>query len=322
MGVLDSVRNAYPKVADQVETLEKFVEDLIGSVQGGDFLKRYHAPDYVMKEIVADDTPPAGIYGVGATAVDAGGEVCPAVFVIPGLAGDPLAPVAIRDAPVAQLLGWLTELPGLVAVGLPKPTEHVGPGHGPNVIVGGELSWRERAGRCGLEVAAASQQKTVLTAGHFARACHTCVEAGGARVGEVAHTDYLARHQPADLVADVALVQLDSGVSVSSVRPVAGRGTGKQLDNIVSDGAHGTQKGWVRSLVRSFALRQDSGRWGEILITDRAISYPGDSGAPVYLDDDSRITIGHVVAGAVPAYSLVQDINYILHSIPGGVTLV
>lgn len=315
MSVLDSVRTTYPQVAEQVETLQKFLYEWRAALNR-DFLLSQGIPGSVIEEIVSDVTPPGGIYGVGATVFGAGEEVRAAVFVTPGLGGAPMEPIDVKDVPVGWLPGAPAEMQGLVAVALPMPEEQAG-----LVAVGGELTSLGRVGRCGLEVVTTSRQRAVLTAGHFVRTCYVDIEAGGARVGEGVHTNYLALHQPQDLVADVALVELDSGVSVSNPWPVAGPGTGKQLDNIVSYGKHGPQTGWVRSVVTSFSLQQNIGRWGEILITDRAISRGGDSGSPVYLKDNSGVAIGHVVAGAFPAYSLVQDINYLMHSIPGGVTL-
>jgi hypothetical protein len=309
MSVLDSLGNIEPRVAHQVADLEKGLSQRLTQEAREGFLEEHNIPNETISAILAGDTPPAGIFGVGATIVGES-QIYPAVFVLPGLAGGSMEPVSIWDTPAAAIVSRYTgTMPkDLFAVSIPIPTELV------QITVGGELSCQGMRGTCGVEVLTSSGERAVLTAGHVATTLGSPVSVGGDTVGVVIFTDYLALHSPADIVADVAVARLDANVTVSRSRQVTGPGTAKQFDSVVSDGQYGMRQGWVRSVVTSFALRTDVGRWGEILITDRAISDPGDSGAPVYLDDDSGTVIGHVVAGAVPAYTLVQDINYILNS--------
>jgi hypothetical protein len=180
------------------------------------------------------------------------------------------------------------------------------------VTVGSELMCKQYQGTCGVEINTGSGKRSVLTAGHVAKTVGSSVTTAGEEVGTVALTDYLALHPPTDIVADVAVVELKPGVTVATTRPVTGPGTGKQFDDVVADVQQGIRGGWIRSVVPSFALYTGVGCWGEILITDRAISEAGDSGAPVYLDDDSGTVIGHIVGGVEDVYTLIQDINFIL----------
>jgi hypothetical protein len=314
MSVLDSLGDIEPRVAHQVADLERGLSQRLTQEPREVFLEEHKIPKETIDAILAWNTPPAGIFGVGATVVGQS-RICPAVFVLPGLAGESMEPVPIWATPVAPIVSRYTgTIPKeLLAVSIPIPTELF------QITIGGELSCRAMRGTCGVEVLTSSGERAVLTAGHVATTVGSPVSVGSDIAGVVILADYLALHSPDEIVADVAIARLEANVTVASSRPVTGPGTAKQFDNVVSDGQYGTRRGWVRSVVTSFALHSNVGCWGEILITDRAISDPGDSGAAVYLDDDSGTVIGHVVAGAGTAYTLIQDINYILNR--GGVTI-
>lgn len=160
------------------------------------------------------------------------------------------------------------------------------------------------------------QQPCMLTAGHVANPYGANVMASGASVGAVMFADWLGNnHGPQDIVADVSVVVLAPGVGLNQGPAVTARSSVKQYDDVTAYGARsGPQSGWVRyGLLPNFALSKSKGRWGEVSLTDRAISVGGDSGAPVLLTGTSTI-VGHIVAGAGNAYSIIQDIGYIASS--------
>jgi hypothetical protein len=300
-------------------------------------------PPDVVREVLASSSPPGGIFGVGAIAIGPD-QLYPAIFAIPALATrgssaehadyesiqEPtLIENTLADSIIIAYAAREAQPENLYVVGLPTLVEMDG-----HVKVGGEISCQrsqvagmgmERVttnhGRCGVEVVIRSTgARAVLTAGHVAHPKGACVMANGRTIGRVVYADYLAAHQSTETIADVAVVKFEEGIAVSNTRIVSGPGVGKKLDLVVADGRQGSKEARILGLMESCALKQGVGCWGQVLITDRAISTSGDSGTPVFLGDGSGTVIGHVVAGHPAAYTIIQDIDYILQS--GGVTLV
>lgn len=269
--------------------------------------------------VVADLTPPGGIYGVGVSAIDSGGQyLAPAVFVVPDLVGASTMGRAFDTIPVwnTSLADLLEEYDvsvpkDLVIVTLPMPEEQI--------AAGGPVECNSVQGTRGVQVWTADDHVAITTAGHVGDPTGSTVTSDGAPIGVVGFTDRLSRHSSGELVADIAIVQTYEGVPLGGGPQIVSVGVAKQLVGVVAYGRSGPQQGWIRSAMSSFALRPDAGMWGSVLLTDRAISSNGDSGAPVLLDDDSGTVIGHVVAGAPPAYSLIQDVTFALRQ--AGATL-
>ncbi|OLB78081.1 MAG: hypothetical protein AUI14_13990 [Actinobacteria bacterium 13_2_20CM_2_71_6] len=305
-------------MAEQVNILAEDLAERFRYQPRSSYL-RGHAISYTaIDDIMSEETPPAGIYGVGATVAD--DEVVPAVFVVPSLAtrtlGPPPVAEPVRHSPAAAVIAhYAGHLPtGLLVVPLSPPVEQAGP-----VRVGGELSAAGVRGTCGVAVRSSGSAPAVLTAGHVAKQVRARATAGGQAVGWTVRTDYLALHRPGEVVADVAVIELDPGVQVTNPRKVTGEARAGQFDAVVIDGQSGPEQAWIRSVVSSFALSQKVGVWGEVLITDRAASAAGDSGAPVYLADSPGAVVGHVVAGS-HSYTLVQDIAFLLKEADSAIT--
>jgi hypothetical protein len=117
--------------------------------------------------------------------------------------------------------------------------------------------------------------------------------------------------------ADIALIALEDAPETMTPRVDAiTAATGG--DGLLLITQSGPVKGWVRAVSPSWLLSPQVGSWGQVIITDKHYTGPGDSGAPVFLDDGSERLVGHVVAGAAN-YTLVQDADYQLQAL--GLTL-
>jgi len=275
------------------------------------FLEEHGLSTSAVEAVESDETPPGGIYGVGATS-DARGNVVPILYVIEELidwSDSTAVPSSIWDQHVAATVAsrYSHNLPKTLLVsGLPRPEEY-------GVLnTGDEIVCEGARGTCGIKVRQGVNDSLVLTAGHVAKRVNAPVASGGNHVGTVIFSDYLGRHSSDEIVADVAVVDVESSTTIASKRTGTEPAVGKQLDPVVIDGRSGPIDGWIRSVVPSFALRANAGCWGEVLLTDRAISQPGDSGSPADLDDGSNTVLGHVVGGFYPAYTLIQDLSYVM----------
>lgn len=342
MSALDWLARTDPVLASQITRLDRSLSRRVIGKPPERFLSRRMPPD-VVREVLADSSPPGGIFGVGASAIGPD-HLYPAIFTIPALAArvssaehadyesiqEPtLIGNTLADSIIAAYRAREAQPKNLYVVGLPTPVEM-----DDHVKVGSKISCRrsqiagmgmERVvtshGRCGVEVVIRSTgERAVVTAGHVAHPKGAFVMANDRAIGRVVYADYLAAHQSTETIADVAVVKLEEGVAVSNTRIISGAGAGKKLDLVVADGGQGSKEARILGLMESFALKRGVGCWGQVLITDRAISISGDSGTPVYLSDGSGTVIGHVVAGHSAAYTIIQDIDYILQR--GNVTLV
>jgi hypothetical protein len=262
----------------------------------------------VAEAVLPMSTPPAGIYGGGVVRYD--DDLRLALFVMIEV----LRAAGFMDRDVIELTEsrelaqYLSELgldlhdPTLV-VGLERPQEHVAPGD-PVVCLG-------MRGTCGVAVSTEQGNPAFLTAGHVARPVGTTVDDATGRIGTVVWSDSLADHRPGEVCADAGVVELRADIPVQGGPGIAVSGSASQLAHVVSHGQRGPRSAWLRvPLMPSFALTTNEGAWGDVFLTDQAISIGGDSGAPVLLDETNTL-VGLIVAGA-GSYSLVQDISYVL----------
>ena len=247
---------------------------------------------------------PSRVYGVGA--LHAGvTEWVPAMFVLSAAFEDsePWSVHSVTDAAaLIDMIGVEIEK-DTALVTLPMPWEQLSPGTraltqnsystlGPHVDVAG--------------VAA------ITTAGHALQQVGAPVhEPNGTLIGNVIWTDDLSKHNPGHRCADIALVEIAPGMTVSGGPTITGTGKAAGHDAIVAHRATGATNAWVRGVAVSFARAANVGSWGDVLITDTAISAPGDSGAPVLVDDGSAAIVAHVVGGHQTVYSLVQDTAFL-----------
>lgn len=307
MGVLDKFTT--PDVVDEVLRLEEALNRRFNEEPRDDFLQGHGVSRAAIRAAFDKRTAPAGIFGAGVISFDGYDQA--AVFVMDELLEDShggLHATPIWDTQVAPLIAWYTQdfAKQLLVVGLPQPQEQ----H--PVRSGDALTSGSKTGTCGVEVVASSGARGVLSAGHVLPTVGAAVVANGSNLGTVSFTDSLSKHQPGEDVADVAVVDLDPAVTMSRPYGINAQGSAKSLDSVIAHGQSGNKAGRVLAAVPSFAFRPGVGSWKDALLTDRAISQGGDSGAPVYLDDGSGTIIGHIVAGHTPAYSVIQDISYLL----------
>jgi hypothetical protein len=330
VGILDALSDDDPFLAEQVRRLDDQFSGRAEIRLPYELLSEAGLAESAAFDVLGESTPPAGIYGVGATVsghfpsepqptwimIDPSGRHRPqlAIFVIPQLLGrsasdKDVASTPIQNTRLGPLVSKFTgDVPGeLRVVSLPIPYEQ-----NATAMAGSDLVCNGVTGTCGVGVRTSIGHASILTAGHVGRPLGSSVFASNSKIGSVVFTDSLSQHSPTDTVADVAVVELEHNVVATNSRRVPGQAQAKQLDNVVADHLQGPQQAWIRNVVTSFALTQNMGLWGEAFLTDRAISYSGHSGAPVYLNDGSHRIVGHIVAGAPPAYTLIQDISYIL----------
>jgi hypothetical protein len=328
VGIVDGLADYDRSLAERVQLLDELFSQRLDIDRSRSVLSHTGLEEYVEFAVLDESTPPAGIYGVGATIPDPSPRERrptpenpfswpqPALFVMPQMldrwpSDEEIITAPIYETRLADFAHKLTglEVDDLWVVSLPIPYEQSA-----TAVAGEDLVCHGIKGTCGVEVRTANGSAAVLTAGHVARPVGSSIFASGSKIGSVLFTDSLSQHSPPVLAADVAVVELGRGVVATNRRRVPGQVQAKQLDNVVADHQGGPpQSGWIRNAVTSFALRQNVGLWGEVFVTDRAISIGGNSGAPVYLNDGSDRLLGHVVAGAPPAYTLIQDIGYILN---------
>jgi hypothetical protein len=259
------------------------------------------------ERVLDRDTAPLGVYGSGLWADDHG-RLSPAVFVQFGLA--PLEGVPGSETEFSRILRPLEGLEDLTRellfVGLPPPQLQQRTAVGPNdIALFGSLR-----GRLGLPVWSPNGSNGYTTAGHNAPQTSVVVwDEQGRRIGNVDLSIHLRNRPAMTPTADVALVELNHADSNSG-------GTVKIATCRAFDKVR-LQPGGLTSFIRGvspdFAWLPSTASWGEVAITSEMISIPGDSGAVVYRDDG--MAVGHVVAGYDPAYTLIQDAEYILTAV-------
>lgn len=257
--------------------------------------------DDEVESLASSLTPTGGIYGVGLWQLN-NQEFQPAVFTVgsPGLTRPEVVP--IEDSPVSLLIS------GRIGYRPTRTLAVVFPPHMPQQAVspGDDIACMGSSGTLGIPVWASDGSRAFTTAGHVGSSVAAQVLAGGSQVGLVSQTDSPANHAQGDECADLAIITLHPSVG-DTPHGFTGVATGAQFENIESVTRQGPQVGWVRGVSDNWGDTPTTGTWGDVLITDHAISQPGDSGAPCHRDG---WIVGTIVAGAVPAYSLVQDIQY------------
>jgi hypothetical protein len=269
-----------------------------------------------VEEVVADNTPPAGIYGLGVTISES--RPMPTILVVESLIGgaSSMKPISVWDLPAARVVTHYLRMSGfekrgpahdLKVIGIPPPDQQA-------FTIGCAMKCGIVTGRSGVEVQYQGN-RGVFTAGHVGWPVNAKVRADDDPVGAVVYADRLSNHLPGELVADVAIVRLDRGVEVRRPQTWPSQATvimGAGEDNAAVVAAGG--EGEINTLMQDFSLRQDWGKWANVYFVTAGISQPGDSGEPVYLKSIPQATIGHVVGGTTDYYTLVQDMKFLLEA--------
>jgi hypothetical protein len=246
--------------------------------------------------------PPAGVFGVGLHVVEPNQSPRPAIFVLDVLA--PTFPQLLRGSPAFDHLFELgardDTIRDAIVVGMPVPVEHAGPGD--------LVTTSTTGGTLGACVTTRDPQEAITTAGHAARPAGEAVFLDGTEIGRVMSTDFLGLHRPGETCADIAVIAGSGSAYGPSQMTMCG--LARAYDSVVIRSRNNSQQAWIRAVSPSFAKDNVSGAWGNVYITDHAISTHGDSGAPVVEMDRPEVLIGHIVGGHETAYSLVQQADY------------
>jgi len=258
-------------------------------------------PDFI-DSLTSPYTPPGGIFGVGLWGSAQG--FFPTVFALgpPGLAEPgspkPLVVTYVRGV-LERRLGFVPM--GFLVVELPPPELEA------RAEPGDRIRCLNNTGTLGIPVYTSLGQLALTTAGHVAESVGAKVLTNEHVLGIVIQTDQPANHAPGEACADLAVVSVPAG-HPEGPRHIIGLGTATQNAKVESLTPGGRRAGWVRGASEKWANTLQDGAWGDVFVTNEAISTRGDSGAPC-LGEGGEI-VGHIVAGADPAYSLVQDIQF------------
>lgn len=242
----------------------------------------------------------AGIFGTGIWLRSRRDLVTPAVFVREGLAPRSGGPLAMTPAAAISSI-WPSRFPSreVFAVGLPPAQElRASPGSG--------ISSSGGLGTLGAKATDGRGVALITTAGHVVQEVGATVHNG---VGSAIFVDHLSKRPTGVDCADIAIVQLNSGAKDSGGPTISGTADARRGDHVIVHGRSGTRQGWVRGVSLSWGRDVTGGSWGNVYITDRSVSLPGDSGAPVLFRDRPTLA-GHIVAGDQGSYSLIQQAAY------------
>ena len=306
MAILDAFAELVgPRVIQEIRQVQaELLSNRMDDENPASFYRQLELDDHLSESFSSSSTPLGGIFGVGIWNLDdTPSEAGPALFMLGS--ADMRAPVELDDNKVASsiLESRLSRFPAdFTVVQLPPPTSQakVGPGD--------SVSSMGTPGGLGVPVWTTNGGRGVTTAGHVARSVGAQVDLPGhGAIGYVETTDHPGLHGQGEECADLAVVALRSSVNDSS-HNFSGLKNGTTYGRLNSITPSGRHKGWVRGVSDQWADTLGTGVWADVLISDVAISKSGDSGSAVVDDDD--YVLGHVVAGADPAYSLIQDANY------------
>lgn len=325
MGIIDHVEELNAGVFNQVHVMLDLLDERLWLPPTASKLQRLGLSQSALAAVTDPNGPPIGIYGVGVV-VDDNRDVHTTVFTVPEFFGKGSGlghfyGFDIRETPVASLLRHYgvrgDTLNGVQGLTLPAPRLQKS-----SVKVGSSIRNEGMRGTCGVRVQLPDGKVGALTAGHAVPTVGTAVKSGISVVGLVDSTSHLRMYGPDEVVADVGVIRFNSDVDVINNRTVY-QASGKLKDSVVVDTVSGSRMGWIRAVVSSFALQQSIACWTDVMLTDRAVSTEGDSGAPAYLgandnsmerweEDRGDGVLGHVVAGHERVYSVIQDIDAIL----------
>lgn len=251
------------------------------------------------------ETPPLGVHAVALVQQEE--QWHRALLVAKGLAPDTglSQPAVAGDfAPLRDLFADLgTAHPDeILVIGIDPPAEQY-------ARVDGDL-----IGTLGLPVRLRSGSNGALTAGHVARRAESPVSVAGIQAS-VAYSNHRALHKADQNCADVAVLELPSGWR-DLVNVPAGLTLSDPTDplllpsvNALNRSKTGDPGQIVRTAGASFIVNEREGRWGDFIMTD-PISINGDSGSLVVAF--GNLVIGQIVGGLEGAYSIVQNIHYLL----------
>jgi hypothetical protein len=177
-------------------------------------------------------------------------------------------------------------------------------------------------GSFGSRVTSTAGARSIMTSGHGVPsiAGAPAYDDAATLIGLVSSSDCPLGGVPGQDYADVAVVDLQPSVPDTSLPTPGGVtvGVARVWDDVTSNGPITSARSPLLTVGAPFAGPQRSdGNWGEAMLTARAISAPGDSGAPVY--NAAGELIGHVVAGYPGVYTVVQDVTFQLKAVDAAI---
>lgn len=303
-----ALASAAPAMQEQMSALD----DAVARTRAESFRITGEAePSDGLTERVGDrGTAPAGIYGYGLWSSQPDAQLSPAIFVQPGLAPSGGAPLSITAMGAMMSRLGVTAPSGSLAVSLPPPQYQGKSASTSRGTPGMTITIGSRRATLGLPVVWMGDNRAALTAGHAASGAARAVvrDESGDRVGIVQTARCLDDVPVGVATADVAVISLDDRAARALPPTTTYVDAARPRDIVGLAGSKTTT--WVCALSPAFSLNQYKGEWGHVAITAKAISRAGDSGAPVVRADGA--VVGHLVAGYGAAYSLIQDIEYVV----------
>jgi hypothetical protein len=220
-----------------------------------------------------------------------------------GLAVQPLPTLPIVEAFVLQAFGMIRPswVESIVVIPINPPQLQLGPGDPLHVL--------SAVGSVGTDLSLPSQVgvPAFATAGHVAQKQFTQVfDAAGTVIGSVGFCS-TPSGSGTNPVADFAVIDPIKGLAF---RPTIPGSTNAGAGNIIYVGTGGAAV-TIAAYCTYLAVPSVGGTLGEVYLTNKCITIPGDSGSVALLNG---YVIGHVV-GAIPGTStLIQCIDYQLNS--------
>jgi hypothetical protein len=193
-------------------------------------------------------------------------------------------------------------------IGMPRVSEQVAPGE--------ETRCGASSASLGSRIFTSAGARAILTAGHAAPIINSSAyDASFAIIGRVADSVRCAAVARRTATPDIATIELGPQVpdTVGVAPASAGIGRAQEWDEVTAYGAKTSAKKAEVLLIsqRAKGPHPSGGDFGEAIVTDRAISTGGDSGAPVY--NQRGELVGHIVAGN-SGMSMFQDVTYQLNA--------
>ncbi|WP_247424213.1 hypothetical protein [Ralstonia pseudosolanacearum] len=183
------------------------------------------------------------------------------------------------------------------ALGIFEPELHLQTGDRAQASLGGSTG-------CSLNWAGGSG---FAMAGHVAPTVGAPVNCGGSQIGQVVWANNPTGHGTS-IEADFSVVSIGANSSFSCPYSTCSHARPYDHISVVRQGGRPFQQSIVIGMFAAMALPSHNSTIGDVYITARQISSPGDSGAAV-IKSNGEI-VGHVI-GAIPGCAtLVQDVSY------------
>jgi hypothetical protein len=217
--------------------------------------------------------------------------------------------VAIGESETGYgLAARLAELAGesvtsrTVLLAVPSPEPQFAPGQ--------RAQCAGRQGTFGAWVRNSAGERRILTAGHVVTGVGAIVHDARGGTAQVEAFEDPAMSPPDLPVADLAVLNVLSGVDRSGGNWTGPPQVARGGEPLTGYGAQSrTTHGEVLAFCTFCAVPRMGGQWSNTYMTQASMSVGGDSGGPVVHSDTGSI-VGHIVGGAEDLTTWVQEIDY------------